>query len=45
LLKLGRKNLLEREVLRLMHPGAGHDLRRYALVGPKSKQLPRRVPS
>ena len=25
LLELGRKNLLEREVLRLMHPGAGHD--------------------
>lgn len=23
-----------------MHPGAGHDFRRYALVGAKSKQLP-----
>ena len=45
LLELGRKNLLEREVLRLMHPGAGHDFRRYAVEGPKSKQLPRRAPS
>ena len=27
-----------------MHPGAGHDLRRYALERPKSKQLPSRVP-
>jgi hypothetical protein len=36
---------LEREVLRLMHPGSGHDLPWYALEGPKSKQLPRRIPS
>ena len=28
LLELRRKNLLKREVLRLMHPGAGHDYRR-----------------
>ena len=28
LLKLGRKNLLEREVLRLMHPWTGHGFRR-----------------
>ncbi len=28
LLELGSKNLLKREVLRLMHPGAGHGLRR-----------------
>ncbi len=45
LLELGRKNLLEGEVLRLMHPGAGHDYGRYSVAGPKSKQLPRRAPS
>jgi hypothetical protein len=45
LLELGRKNLLEREVLRLVHPGAGHGYGRYAVEGAKSKQLPRRAPS
>ena len=44
LLQLGRKNLLEREVLRLVHPRASHDVRRYASVVAKSKQLPRRRP-
>ena len=42
LLELGRKNLLEREVLRLMHPGPGHDSDANPSQGAKSKQLPRR---
>jgi hypothetical protein len=43
-LELGRKDLLKRQVLRLVHPGAGHGYGRYAVKRSKSKQLPRREP-